>query len=217
MKTLILPVAAVALLTMCTPSGDRTETGAVGSRDTAATERGMEAVRTPDSAGATTSATAARSNTKLDDGLILARLDQANTNEVRSFSAAAKTTSNPELKRLANKIATEHKANRGEGRALAKRIGVKPSEAGTAGEEVADAAADAAAEMKSLAGKTGRDFDKAFLEHQVKVHEETIDMLKNQFLPAAQNAELKTMIQRTIPKVQGHLTQLKKLEEQVKA
>jgi putative membrane protein len=210
MKTLILPAAAMALLTMCTPSGDRTETGSVGDRDSAAIDRGMEAVGTPDSfTGRTPTATG--DNAKLDDATILARLDQANTNEVQSFTAAARTTSNPEIKRLANKIAAEHKASRGEGRALAKRIGAKPS-----GPAMADAVEDVKDQMKSLEGKTGREFDEAFLEHQIKVHEETLDKLKNDFLPAAQNAELKTMIQRTIPKVQGHLTQLKKLDDQVK-
>ena len=201
MKKLILPVAAVALLTFCGPR-DNSDTAAIGEGEggAAAANATMDSAMAP----------AATAEPALDDTGVLAQLDIANNLEIQTGEMAAKKATNPQVKQMAQKIVKEHTANRQQGRALAKKLGTTPS-----GGELASAADARGGEMDDLNNKTGKEFDQAWVDFQIDAHQKTLGDLQNKLLPAAQNAELKAMIQKTIPKVQEHLTSLEQLKTQV--
>lgn len=77
------------------------------------------------------------------------------------------------------------------------------------------AAHDHTGEMKDLAGKKGDDFDKAFLEMAIEMHEDLINDVKKQLLPSATNPELRAMIERGVPVTQGHLDRLHSAKRQL--
>ena len=53
--------------------------------------------------------------------------------------------------------------------------------------------------------KTGADFDRAYIQHEVTMHGNLLPALDQQMIPGAQNPELKALLQKVRPAVQAHL------------
>ncbi|MDE3217513.1 MAG: DUF4142 domain-containing protein, partial [Gemmatimonadota bacterium] len=53
--------------------------------------------------------------------------------------------------------------------------------------------------------------DRAFLEHEVAFHRAVIDALNGTFLPAIQNAQLKSLVQEVVPAFDAHLKAAQRL------
>lgn len=211
MRHILLPVAAVTFLSMCSPAPDRASgTGAVSQASPTTTDTTMAT----DTAAPAPSAVADTSGMagNLDDSQILAQLDVANSAEIQGFQLAAKQAQSPKLKQLATKIAADHEANRKQGRQLAQKLNAKPSAS-----ELEMAAQQQAEDMKTFSDKQGKEFDQAFVDYQIEQHQKVLDNLQNKFLPAAQSPQLKTLIQNTIPKIKEHEQSLKQLQDQMQS
>jgi putative membrane protein len=197
MRSALLPGTALALLTFCSPGNSRR-----------AGETGMATDTT--ARPAADSASAAPSAEAITPAGILSQLYVANTTEIQLSKAAAKKATSPAVKRVAAKLAADHAKNREEERALAQKLNVTLTPATGAG-----AASDSTSLPSELQGKTGRDFDKAFVEHEIKDHEDNIQKIQSQLLPAASNPEVKAYLQKTLTAIQGHLASLKQVQQQL--
>lgn len=198
MRSVIFPAAALALLTFCSPGNNRrtgetgmaTDTAARPSTDSAAAAPGAEAVA---------------------PAAILSQLYGANTTEIQVSKLAARKAASPAVKRIAGKLAAYHAKNRQQEQALAQKLNISlipPTGAGAS-------AADSTALPSDLQGKTGRDFDKAFVDHEIKDHEDNIQRIQTQLLPAASNPEVKAYLQDTLTAMRGHLASLKQVQQQL--
>ena len=198
MRSVLFPAAALALLTFCSPGNNRrpgetgmaTDSAARPSADSASAAPTTEAV-TPEG--------------------ILSQLYVANTTEIQVSKLAAKKAASPAVKRIAAKLAADHAKNREEERALAQKLNLTLTPATGA----AASASDGTSLPSDLQGKTGRDFDKAFVEHEIKDHEDNIQKIQTQLLPAASNPEVKAYLQKTLTAMQGHLASLKQVQQQL--
>jgi putative membrane protein len=190
MRSILLPAAALALLTFCLPDKNR------GTRDTGMAEG------VTDSAAAGTQAAA--------PDAVLSQLYLANTAEIQLSRLAARKASSPTVKRVATKLVADHVQNREEGLALAQKLNLRltPAAGGDA------STADSAAVPPELQGKIGPDFDRAFVEHEIQEHQDNIEKIQSQLLPAAQNPELKAYLQKTLTAMHQHLASLKQVEPQ---
>jgi putative membrane protein len=184
--------------------------GAPASRDTA-TSAGGGATGTTSGATSTTGAASPSGATgeAMDASAILSQLAVANETEIQEAKTAASKASSPQVKRFANALAQQHQQNLQQGRALARQMKISL----TAGTGTASESQSAA--MGEMAGKSGADFDRAFLEHQIQAHQQNIDKIQNTMLPAANDAQLKSYLQKTVTAMQGHLKQAQQLEEQL--
>lgn len=209
MRNMILPLAAVALLTMCGPRGNSGDTGS--ARDTTSGGAAIGSTGGSTSTAATGTGTAAG---RLDDAGVVARIDLINSTEIQENSAGLKKASSPAVKAFARTMVAQHTDNRQKGRVLATTMGIKPA-AGQMSEAAEEKSGDAAKAEDNLAGKTGADFDKAFIDAQVAGHQKVLDELQTTLLPAAQNADLRALIEKTIPTVQKHLDQAKQLQQRM--
>lgn len=212
MKQMLLPVAAVAFLTMCSPRNGNRDTAAVSGDTTAmaattpADSTGMAAPAAANSAATTTG----MNDEKIDDSAILAKLAMANSTEIQQASAAEKKATSPAVKSYAQMLVRDHTKGKQQGEAVAKKIGAQPS-----GAEMSDVAKDKGDEMTALQNKTGTDYDKAFISHEIDDHQKDIDELKNDLLPKAQSPDVKALIQKTLPVMQQHLDRAKQIEQQL--
>jgi putative membrane protein len=192
-----LPFAALALLGAL--ACNRAERRDTGSGD--ATGAAMSASDT-----VATAATATKAS--LDDPTIVAIFDAANTYDIETSQLALQKSKNPRVRRLARQFMNDHTNVRQQGRDLAKRLGVTP----TPPQEFA-LTEDHTKAMETLQGKSGADFDKAFIAHEVDYHQAVIDAINQQLLPSIQNAELKALVQQVAPAFQGHLEAAKQLQK----
>jgi putative membrane protein len=207
MRSALFPAAALALLTFCSPGNDRQSdtgmandgSGGMSSRDTALSSA-------PAPGGADTGASA-----EATPAAILSQMNVANTMEIQLSRMASKQATSPAVKRIATQLVTDHSKNRQEVTALAKKLNVSLTPA--AGGDVS--AGDSAAMPAELQGVSGAEFDRAFVQHQVQLHQNNIQKIQSQTLPAVQEPQVKAYLQKTLKEMQGHLATLEKTEQQL--
>jgi putative membrane protein len=129
----------------------------------------------------------------LDDASIVTQLALADMAEVQQARTALKEAKSAAVKTLAQRLETDHAAHLKQMRTLASKLKLT----------LPDSSSVPAA--PELAGKTGAAFDSAFVQHAIDDHQKDIDKLQNTLLPAAQSADLKSLIRTTVPKLQAHL------------
>ena len=148
----------------------------------------------------------------LDDPTIVAIFDAANTFDVETGQLALKTSRNKAVRDLAQQFINDHKSVRQQGRDLAKKLSVTRTPA----KPFALAEAHAKA-MEELRGKSGADFDRAYVTHEVNFHQAVLEAVKGTLLPAIKNAELKAFVEAVGPAFGGHLEAARQLQKQLTA
>jgi putative membrane protein len=179
MKALVSAIALTLLAAACT------------------TKQESAPVDTP----AMSSAAATAPSPKLDDPTIVAIFDAANTADIETGQLAVERGSTKAIRDFGAMLVHDHKMVRQQGRDLAGKLGVTPTP--PADDASAKAHADA---MATLRSKTGPEFDRAFLDHEVAFHQAVIDAVTNTLLPAIQNAEVKDLVVKVAPAFEAHRT-----------
>jgi putative membrane protein len=143
---------------------------------------------------------AAAQAAKLDDPTIIAIFDAANTWDIETGALAASKGTAKEVRDFGAMLERDHTAVRQQGRDLVTRLGVHPT-------PPADFAManDHAAAMKSLRSKSGKAFDRAFLEHEIAFHKAVLDAVTTTLLPALKNEEARALVTKVAPAFQAHM------------
>lgn len=146
----------------------------------------------------------------LTDGEIVAIAVVVNDAEVEHAKLAKTKAKHKRVKEFASMMAKEHAdANKREA-ALVQRAGLSAVES-EASRKLSEDAKTRGEALKDVA--KGAEFDRAYMQHQVEVHTMVLDMLTNQMVPAAQNAELKAEVEALRGSVEAHLGQAKEILE----
>jgi putative membrane protein len=125
----------------------------------------------------------------------------ANSADVEGGEAAKAKGTDAEVKGFAEQMINDHTASNNEVQALATKLGVTPAENAAS----TSMKADHERAKAELAAKTGADFDRAYIAHEVTMHQAVLNAIDQQLLPAVQNAELRALIEKTRPVIEGHL------------
>jgi putative membrane protein len=205
MRWMFLPAAALAVLAGCSPANDRGTTGEAPG------ETGMASTDTMTGAGGTGAATGSAGATTpgMDASGVLSQLAAANKAEIKQAQAAAKKASTPAVKQYANQLVKDHKANSQKLQQVAKDAGVTLAD--TAGAQATSESESAT--MGELEGKTGKEFDRAFVAAQIDAHQQNIDKIRNQLLPAADQPAVRDYLQQTASAMEGHLASARQLQQ----
>jgi putative membrane protein len=135
----------------------------------------------------------------------------ANTVDVQAGEFASKKTKNPDVKKFADLMVTDHTAVNKSATDLAKKLGVKPENNDTS-KSLADGGKKNIAHLKKLKGEA---FDKAYVDHEVDYHVAVLDAIDKVLIPNAQNAELKALIVQVRPAIAAHLEHAKMLQAEL--
>lgn len=95
--------------------------------------------------------------------------------------------------------------------ALAKKLGVTPTDNSVS----QSLQAGAKAAHDSLAGLQGAAFDRAYMDHEIAYHQAVLDALDKVLIPNTQNADLKKLLTDVRPVVATHLEHAKQLKTQL--
>ena len=137
---------------------------------------------------------------KLDDPTIIAIFDAANTWDMETGAIAAKKGSNKAVREFGAMLVRDHEVVRQQGRDLVKKLGVRP----TPPADFALARNHAAA-LRTLESRSGKAFDRAFLEHEVAFHKAVLDAMNTSLLPALKNEEARALVSQVAPAFQAHM------------
>jgi putative membrane protein len=211
MRFAFIPAALLTLLVSCS-SGDRTH------RDTGMADNGAGGFNSRDTiptgaASAADTSTGAGAAAASESAGILSQLNVANTTEIQLATLAAKKATSPHVKQIATRLAADHSKNREQLRALAQKLNLTLTPDQGAGVS----AAGSAVMPPDLQGKTGRGFDRAFIQQEINDHQSNIEKLQTQVIPSAQNVDIKAYLEKTLAAMQGHLASLKQVQQQLRS
>ena len=190
--------AAVALAACKKKEAYESDTGMV--KDTTA------AAATADTAMAAPAAPAT-----LTDANIVFILDNANMLDSSAGSIAATKGTAADVRDFGKRMERDHHALRKEGEDLATKLKITPE---AAANDNSQASYDQTMSTLNGAAK-GKDFDKAYIDNEVTAHTAVLQTLVNA-MSAAQNAELKNLIQKAAPAIQAHLDLAKSIQGKMK-
>src|SRR3954454_9119179 len=145
------------------------------------------------------------------DANIVALLDEANMADSSAGSIAATKGTASEVREFAKRMMRDHHQLRAQGAALAKKLNVTP--AAPSDDPVMPMAQDETNTLNSTA--KGKDFDKAYIDAEVNAHKAVLD-LATKAAGQTQNAELKNLIQKAAPVIQGHLVKAESIQKTMK-
>lgn len=156
----------------------------------------------------TTTATQGVAGTTLTDGQIIHIMEKANEGEADIAKMAKGRAENKDVKEFAKKMADEHKKSEKAVKDVAKKIKVKAVE-NDASKTIENTAEAKEKDLKKLKGK---EFDKAYIDTQVSMHQQLLKDLTEKMIPAAQNAELKSYLETTKGHVESHLARAQEIQ-----
>jgi putative membrane protein len=137
---------------------------------------------------------------------ITASVDAA---EIEQAKLAKSKSKNAQVKKFATHMITQHTQSKQKGAKLAKSAKLTPSDSDLGGQLEGKAQST----LETLKSADAAGFDSAYMEAQVKQHQEVLDLLDRQLIPNAQNADLKAQLQTTREMVQQHLTQGQEIQQ----
>jgi putative membrane protein len=121
---------------------------------------------------------------------------------------AAQKGSAKDVKDFGKMMVTDHGAVNKQAVALATKLGVTPEDNDVSRQLQTGADANTA----KLQGLTGKDFDKAYIDNEVAYHQAVADALTQKLIPGAQNAELKALLEKSLPAFAAHLDRAKQIQ-----
>jgi putative membrane protein len=147
----------------------------------------------------------------LTDPNIVYILDNANMLDSAAGSIAATKGTAADVRDFGKRMMRDHHALRKQGQDLAKKLNVTPEAPAND-----DSKAQYDKTMSMLNGATkGKDFDKAYIDNEVTYHQAVLQTA-TAAMNAAQNAELKNLIQKAAPAIQGHLDLAQSIQGKMK-
>jgi len=153
------------------------------------------------------------SNQALSDEQIAAVTNAANTGEVDQAKEAIKKAKNGRVKTFAQHMVTDHGAAFKQQTDLEKKGNITPQD-NELSRQVQNDGKTFLSQLQSAPG--GNDFDKQYMDIQVREHQQVLDSLDNKLIPNAKNADLKSYLQKVRDKVADHLKQAKDIQASLK-
>jgi len=134
------------------------------------------------------------------DAQILALLEVANLSDIETGQLGQMKSSNSRVQQYGHRMVQEHTAMLNAGAETALHLSVvpeKPPEAKLMMNEHKQ-------QLNELADKTGAEFDRAYLEHEVKMHQRVLQKI-DLALQESEHAEVKQLLEKSRKQVETHL------------
>jgi len=136
----------------------------------------------------------------------LSRLAQADMAEIAAGKLAAEKAANAQVKQFGQHMVDDHSKMLEEGKKIAQSKGVKPP---------AQTDKKHQAAIKKLAGLSGAEFDRQYMQQMVKDHQQALQ-LAQKTAKGAKDADVKQHAETGASHIQEHLGEAKKIQSSLK-
>lgn len=147
----------------------------------------------------------------LNDAEIVQVLHVANAAEIKAAQEAKSKAKNPEVKKFAEQMITDHTAMDVKVGELQRKMNIRPQDSALS----TGLQAKANTAIAGLKPMSGEAFDEAYILSQVSMHGDVQEAIRDSLLPSAKNAELKALLQEAAPKIDMHLQHARQLQEKI--
>jgi len=133
----------------------------------------------------------------LSDGQIAAITDAVHASEIEQAQLAQSKSKDPHVLSFASMMINHHTQARQREQALGMSTAASPM--------LQTLSSQARQTTATLRDKSGKDFDRAYLQAQVEQHQKVLDTIDRQLMPNAKNPQLRSHLQSMRPTIQQHL------------
>jgi putative membrane protein len=159
-------------------------------------------------AGGLVAATTGTHAQEINDAQIASIVVTANQVDVDAGTLARQRASDPEVRKFAERMVSDHEGVNKQAVALATKLKVTPQENDTS--RAIKAGGDKnVANLKTLSGAA---FDKTYVDQEVAYHAQVLDALDKTLIPGASNEELKALLVKVRPAFVAHLEHAKNIQ-----
>ncbi|MEK2645752.1 DUF4142 domain-containing protein [Bdellovibrio sp. BCCA] len=144
----------------------------------------------------------------LSDSEIAEVLMTANEAEIDAGKVAKSKAADKTVKDFAEHMVSEHEENKKEGKKITKDEKISTKSNDTA----KDLKKDAKEKLSDLKKRKGKDFDLAYIQNQINMHQQLLTDLEQKYIPQAQNPQFKNFLNETKTHVEQHLAKAKEVE-----
>jgi putative membrane protein len=148
------------------------------------------------------------STTPLADPAAAGVMLEANNGEIAAGQQATARATSAAVKSFGQQMVTDHTAANQRLLALLQRVGISPTDS----PQRQMLAMQAQSTLDLLWTRTGAAFDTAYIQSQVLMHQQVLNLLDTVLIPGAQNAELKAELTTTRATVAAHLAAAQALQ-----
>jgi putative membrane protein len=143
------------------------------------------------------------------DENIAAIAGAANTSEIEQGKLASTKAKDPKVKKFGAMMVTDHGDVAKKHTELLKKTKMTPQDNSMS----TMITSDSTKVIEQLKTATGAEFDKMYIDAQVKDHQMLLDALDQKLIPNAKNADLKAELTSIRPKVEAHLKQAQEIQK----
>jgi putative membrane protein len=139
--------------------------------------------------------------TPLTDPEIASVAVTANQVDIDNANIAIAKSKDSSILKFAETMKRDHQGVIDQAVALVTKLKVTPKDNAVSKKLLADAAKT----KKMLESKSGKAFDKAYIDNEVAYHKAVISVIETVLIPESQNVELKAFLQKVLPAFHAHL------------
>ena len=154
----------------------------------------------------------AQSPAKPNDAQIAHIAYTADNIDIKAGELALTKSKNKEVIAFAQDMIRDHKAVNEQALALLKKLKVEPQDNDTSRALVKQGEA----QIQKLSSLNGAEFDRAYAQSELAYHQLVNDSLRTTLIPAANNAELKTLLSTGLKLFEGHQQHAEQLVQGLK-
>ena len=154
----------------------------------------------------------AQENPKLSDPEVAHVAVVANQIDIAYAAIAKEKSKDADILKFAETMTNDHNAVINQASALVKKLNVTPKENSVSQKLLADAEVT----KKSLRAKSGKAFNKAYIDNEVTYHKAVIGAVEGLLIPEAENGELKALLQNIVPALKTHLEHAEMVQKMYK-
>jgi len=207
----VLALGAVCALGACGKSDAAADSAAAPATAMTPDSSATGMTGTPADSANAANAAGAPAGGAMSAANIAAMIGLTNGTEIQAAKVAQDKATNGDVKSFAKQMITEHQAMQKSLDSLTAAMNVTPQPPGTA-DQKKQAGEQMIATLNSTA--KGAAFDKAYIDGQVQAHQQALNDLQG-FSASAPDAQLKSLIDAAIPKVQAHLDKAQQLQSKL--
>lgn len=159
----------------------------------------------------TTDTSKAKAERALNDSEIFAVETAANEGEIQMAELARKSARSQQVKNFAQMMITDHRNAQNR----AKQIAQKAKITATDNEVSNQLKSDVQSMMSDLKGQKGSDFDRMYIDDQVKAHRSVLEAVDNRLMPNVSNSDMKTHLTEFRSTISNHLTKAEDIQSKL--
>jgi putative membrane protein len=148
----------------------------------------------------------------MSDANVLAVMNTIDKSEMEAAQLAKQKAQSSQVRDYANHLIADHSAIMDKNRQLSNRANLRPDPPALA----STMNSTHQETMDQLRKLSGNDFDRAYMEYQVKMHEEAVT-LAEKTSTSADNPQLKQQLSQVVNDLRNHLSKAKSIQGQIAA